>query len=725
MAEHGQDAATSSALAYAMLCSDFPELSADRLSLLESVLSSLSVTSAGSDSSFQLCPAFVAGAAHGACRKATASVDEADEHVVPGLKASAAPASQYSIVYAHGAVLRACAMLLSNDELSLRRHLAAYQPPASQLIEEHPLAADDYIPEVFVADQDTDASRVTTGEDAEVWAAKLDDDDEAYEPLELLTPAAPTQGGANESNLAALAPLPSRAEALDRLAHLMGSLSFDALAALPPGAWQKLGIGETARTCLRALFFGEDAPGRLRPWWMGDGADTSGADAANSGADGADGAVRSGTVAGASGAGSSIGSAAARLLDAAYTSLSSLLRDRLQHEPSACATELAPTLACLPEDGRRREAFLCSLVAADSPLASGTLPTDSWRELDSAVRTTLSPLLEDLSGWLSNASAVPVAPLFARSKPSSTATGPTDRRGDGSSSLGIAQARLDSALQLLRWYVDPPPQQRGAAGRALLSCGAPQLLTRLVLPSAANSSSSARLRLDGCWGWLLACCSRPHASEIRAFVCAVPAFGQAVRASEHLLERRPAQRAAWLLLLLSAQKSAMGSAASSAASAASREAFAEAARAVEGVVGDRGSHGGCERLAHALELVGLLNTAAGVLSSLLASPGAAPVRSALDAFRNRAQAAARAAQAEQAARLAEAAKRAASGNAGDDEDGEKRKLYAAGTATGASASRPPAGPPADGAEKESELLQRAAIGLKQLSQRLTAPGKGD
>ena len=47
-----------------------------------------------------------------------------------------------------------------------------------------------------------------------------------------------------------------------------------------------------------------------------------------------------------------------------------------------------------------------------------------------------------------------------------------------------------------------------------------------------------------------------------------------------------------------------------------------------------------------------------------------------------------------------------------------------GHASGASAngSRPA---PADGAEKESELLQRAAAGLKELSQRLHAPGKGD
>ena len=146
---------------------------------------------------------------------------------------------------------------------------------------------------------------------------------------------------------------------------------------------------------------------------------------------------------------------------------------------------------------------------------------------------------------------------------------------------------------------------------------------------------------------------------------------------------------------------------------------------------------GCEGLAHALELIALLVSAADVLRSLLGSTAAASIRSGLDRLRARGQTATRAAQAEQASRLAAAAERAAHGkkgprDGGDDEakpatggeapSGHKAAAAGAAGAAGASAGERPR---PDGEEKESELLQRAAMGLKELSQRLTAPGKGD
>ena len=138
---------------------------------------------------------------------------------------------------------------------------------------------------------------------------------------------------------------------------------------------------------------------------------------------------------------------------------------------------------------------------------------------------------------------------------------------------------------------------------------------------------------------------------------------------------------------------------------------------------------GCEGLAHALELIALLVSAADVLRSLLSSAAAASIRSALDRLRARGQAAARAAQAEHAGRLAAAAERAAHGKkaaCGDGDDDEAKPTTREGEPRRHEA---PAGEieraRADGEEKEAELLQRAAVGLKELSQRLTAPGKGD
>ena len=219
---------------------------------------------------------------------------------------------------------------------------------------------------------------------------------------------------------------------------------------------------------------------------------------------------------------------------------------------------------------------------------------------------------------------------------------------------------------------DPPTGQCGAIGQTMLGTGAPQLLIRLVLPSQPHGNDATALRLSGCWEWLLANCSRPHYSALLAFIAKVPQFGVAMRDSAHLAAH-PAQAVVWRLLLAT-QGPRMGPA----------ELLAEAADIVRTVV--RGE--GCEALGHTLELVGLMNDAAALIRALLLSAEARPIVAELDAMRAR----------------------------GAEEAQKKRVEAAGGTA--------PSGVD-NGVEKASEMLQRAAIGLKQLSQTLVAPGKRD
>ena len=95
-----------------------------------------------------------------------------------------------------------------------------------------------------------------------------------------------------------------------------------------------------------------------------------------------------------------------------------------------------------------------------------------------------------------------------------------------------------------------------------------------------------------------------------------------------------------------------------------------------------------DALAHAVDLIHTLADATQVLQPLLTAPGATRLRSALDSFRTHAMA----------------------------------KAKAPPPQTHPATQRPVGS--AD-EEKAAELLQRCAIGLKDLSQRLTAPGKKD
>ena len=245
MQEEGADA---TALAYAMLCSDFPELNIERLTLLEAALA---VPSA----SLQLCPAFLAGAAHGACKKpqAAAAADDDDNirGAVPGLVASAAPPSQYAVVYARGAVLRACSLLLSSGEVQMRTSLAGYHPPPPPPPDDHTLAADDYVPEVFVAGAPASAAATAAGaapdaaDDEEVWAAEPDEDDAPYEPLEPLTPLVGGNGTIGASGCRIARAVKAAAARLARIDKIMEGVD-ELLRGAPPS------LG--SRSSLQVLF---------------------------------------------------------------------------------------------------------------------------------------------------------------------------------------------------------------------------------------------------------------------------------------------------------------------------------------------------------------------------------------------------------------------------------------------------------------------------------------
>ena len=495
----------SALLCYEILCSFQPEVSSYQLSALESACST-------DESSIEVCPSFIVGAAFGATRRSAAPAPSNEEAALPsGLVASAGHPSQYAAVYAVGGVLRAC-KLLSADEAALSRALASYELPHTAE-DEPPSVPEALVPEPAPAPAGVDA-------DEEVWAAEPDGDDDVYEPLEPATRAMAAAAVTTTPQRA-----PSREEALRRLGHLLASLSHDPLAALPPGAWSRLGLGDGVRLALSRL--------------------TANSSSSSSSSPSAAAATKPNGVHGN-------GIASAVLLDAsaheaAIGSLSTILRDRLLHEPACLPIELTPTLAAL--EPPRRVRFLAALVAADTSISStagGTrrgsgngdgggsgravqppLPPAAWSAVDAAVREQLIPLLASISDLEScltgGAAAAPIGGGVTTSSRSSSNPAAADAKR-------VANAQLTCALQLLEWYLDPPLAQRANAGRLLLGTGAPQLLIRTVL----QQPSSSVLRANGCWEWLLSACCRVHYSDVLSFAAAVPAFRAAVRAAAEL-----------------------------------------------------------------------------------------------------------------------------------------------------------------------------------------------
>ena len=139
----------SALLCYEILCSFQPEVSSYQLSALESACST-------DESSIEVCPSFIAGAAFGATRRSAAPAPSNEEAALPsGLVASAGHPSQYAAVYAVGGVLRAC-KLLSADEAALSRALASYELPHTA--EDDPPS----VPEALVPEPPPAPAGVTT-----------------------------------------------------------------------------------------------------------------------------------------------------------------------------------------------------------------------------------------------------------------------------------------------------------------------------------------------------------------------------------------------------------------------------------------------------------------------------------------------------------------------------------------------------------------------------------
>ena len=226
------DEATLAASAYTHVCTDFPEVDQPRLdALCSSLQRALGCSPTPDYAAHPLCRRLVTGLAFGASRLP----DAAPEGDLAGLVLPHAAPSRYAQVYAVGCVLRACS-LLQATEAGLQAGLAGYELPA-----EEPAPED--VPEVSVPAE-------LDGE--EVWATEQDDDDCAYEALASCTIGG--GGGAPTTTAAAAAraaPLP-RAELLRRLAHLLGALSHEPLAALAPGAWGSLGLCGALCGALRA-----------------------------------------------------------------------------------------------------------------------------------------------------------------------------------------------------------------------------------------------------------------------------------------------------------------------------------------------------------------------------------------------------------------------------------------------------------------------------------------
>ena len=129
----------------------------------------------------------------------------------------------------------------------------------------------------------------------------------------------------------------------------VASLSHEPLVALAPGAWARLGLGDTLRRALAHAGGGREARGQPP---VPDG------------------------------------------------SLARLLRDRFVFDPTICAAELGPTLAEMPT--HRRPLFLASLVGGGggcgaAAVSAAAAAAGCWEAIDAAIRAEVPSLFETLS----------------------------------------------------------------------------------------------------------------------------------------------------------------------------------------------------------------------------------------------------------------------------------------------------------------------------------------
>ena len=323
---------TSPAATWALLSSDYPQLGSNRLAALREALEvAINTSSDTAKTDFPLTPRVLQGLAYGA----GSALSTGDGGDVPGLVDAPAAPSQYAAVYAL-CVQRATALLYLSDPM-LRDELhdddRPPPPPDEPPPADAPPAADDAAADAVAAE--------------EVWAAEPDGDD-AYDDYASAAPPyeAPPLGTAAAA-VAAAKPL-AVAEAFERLKHLVASLSHEPLVALAPGAWARLGLGDTLRRALAHAGGGREARGQPP---VPDG------------------------------------------------SLARLLRDRFVFDPTICAAELGPTLAEMPT--YRRPLFLASLVggggSGGATVSAAAAAAGCWEAIDAAIRAEVPSLFETLS----------------------------------------------------------------------------------------------------------------------------------------------------------------------------------------------------------------------------------------------------------------------------------------------------------------------------------------
>jgi len=471
-----QQAGSAASVAFEQLCTDFPEVSDDGLTtLIEHLHGATSMVE------FPLCTALVAGLEYGATRQLPSA---APPQELEGLVCAPALPSRFAEAYAVGCVRRACLLLslyIGRRTADLSAALSSYHPPQAQ-----PADGPAQVPEIYVP-------KVT---DEEVWAADLDDDNQAYEPI-----------GQNTMELSASSQprLPKRiakthALAFDeleqRLYHLIGSLSHSPLASLAPGAWESLQIGSTLLEAITTICAPDIASQHLSL------TSTEPGNTLHGGA--ADRTIPIGAA-----HSPSIG---APVFGPLISPLVLMLRDHFWHDPLSCASELRPTLDALP--GHQRHNFLALLVSDNSCFA--TIPDTAWSAIDAEIQTALPLLAHHVS-----------------------ATSPSEEagRGDGTP--------LELYVQLVDWYLVGSCVGRVGVSELMFTIGAPQLLLQLVL------LHSATIQLVSAWKWLhRACClHRP----LLLFTRQVPTFFSAVRCSAYLVCRR-AELLSWLWLLAAARE---------------------------------------------------------------------------------------------------------------------------------------------------------------------------
>ncbi len=326
----------SAARAIELLESDFPQVDHDDLAALLDQCTNQHLDTCADHP--KLTPRLLAALETAATRlPPPAHADSFDDLLAP----QKAQPSLYAAVYAVACVQRACSLVCDHAAArDLGGALDSYyvvplDEGAENLLVGTADATDiaDAVDVAHTADTDaTDAA--APSQEAEVWAAVPDDDDNAYEPLETV----PSPFISSNDAVA-----PPRAATVEeralRLSHLVASLSYSPLEVAAREAWEELGTGEAVLRAIGALHEADEA-GRMH---------------------------------------------------ALGPPLLRLLRDRFWKAPSALVRELPRSLERI--GARLRPTFLAALLADGPRFAVAAV--GGWAALETSVRAELPALIRE------------------------------------------------------------------------------------------------------------------------------------------------------------------------------------------------------------------------------------------------------------------------------------------------------------------------------------------